>query len=490
MIRCFPFAVLIMLSACSSEPDYASPLADTHADAVVLIVADAPPNLTLRRSADGPYARAESKHEISYFDDDGIARSPEFAYGTTDTLTIPTRRDRFAFSHAIRGVETWHYLAQSGDTIRLTYDGAEPRAQVVNRDAPNLNVDALTRSLAPGDSLPALVQLSAIMLVLSGTPIADLLRVHPMTERRLAALASDQLGARRTGIDSLLAAGLIDAESAAFHRSNVEYERASLAMRKGEGVDAALFASPPPDAIYAGPFRSALRQYVVQAFDLPRVAVANGSVPDFRQAFRRATSSDLLSDGARDIVLFDAAEQMMQHGSVDERQDYFRRLRATVRTPGLADYLAQTYSLDTGTSTELAMERHDGTTVLLGDVLAGLRGRVVYVDVWASWCAPCRAAMPASRALQDELAGEPVAFVYVSFDDERSDWQTASADERLAALPHSYRAINRYASRMVDDLSLHTLPRYLIYGKDGALVHPNAPSPADARPVLRSALNR
>lgn len=49
-----------------------------------------------------------------------------------------------------------------------------------------------------------------------------------------------------------------------------------------------------------------------------------------------------------------------------------------------------------------------------------LKGKVLFVNNWASWCGPCIAEMPSVQQLKDKLKGTDVAFVMVSFDDEKS----------------------------------------------------------------------
>ena len=55
--------------------------------------------------------------------------------------------------------------------------------------------------------------------------------------------------------------------------------------------------------------------------------------------------------------------------------------------------------------------------------LAKLRGRVVYVDFWASWCAPCKRSFPWMNAMADKYGGSGLTIVAVNVDKKRDDAQ-------------------------------------------------------------------
>jgi peroxiredoxin len=111
--------------------------------------------------------------------------------------------------------------------------------------------------------------------------------------------------------------------------------------------------------------------------------------------------------------------------------------------------------------------------------LADLRGKVVYLDFWGTWCKPCLAEMPASRHLKEKFAGRDVAFVYISVNDPEEKWQRILTEAQLTS-PTSVHLRAR-DSQIAELYDVRGFPSYYLIGRDGRIILPHAPRPSAAK---------
>ena len=118
----------------------------------------------------------------------------------------------------------------------------------------------------------------------------------------------------------------------------------------------------------------------------------------------------------------------------------------------------------------------EGNKIAIEDYI----GKVVYVDVWASWCGPCIKQMPAAKALKEKFTAEEkeqIVFMYISIDDHESRWKGAIEKHGIKGIHlHSPGGWN---SAVTQKFSIRGIPRFMLFNKDGELVEPEAKRPSD-----------
>lgn len=164
------------------------------------------------------------------------------------------------------------------------------------------------------------------------------------------------------------------------------------------------------------------------------------------------------------IVVMDARNDEMFFGYIESNYQSMHETLTTL-AKGKASPVFENY------------ENHKGGKTSLTD----LKGKYVYIDVWATWCAPCKAEIPSLKALEKEYMGKNIAFVSLSVDkpEAHETWKNMVAAEQLGGI--QLYADNNFESQFILDYGINAIPRFILIDTEGNIVDADAPRPSDPK---------
>ncbi len=113
----------------------------------------------------------------------------------------------------------------------------------------------------------------------------------------------------------------------------------------------------------------------------------------------------------------------------------------------------------------------DGKRMSLSD----LKGKVIYIDVWATWCGPCREEIPFSKKLQKKFKEDAdLVFMYVSVDRNLEAWRKMVMGDKEWMGIH----INENSGELYKWYQIGGIPRYILIDKEGKFGMSMAPRPS------------
>jgi thiol-disulfide isomerase/thioredoxin len=96
--------------------------------------------------------------------------------------------------------------------------------------------------------------------------------------------------------------------------------------------------------------------------------------------------------------------------------------------------------------------------------LADLKGRVVLVDFWASWCAPCKQSFPWMNEMQAKYGPKGLTIIGINVDKKRED-----ADKFLAGTPAKFTVAYDSAGKVAESYQPQGMPTSFLIGADGVV---------------------
>lgn len=176
-------------------------------------------------------------------------------------------------------------------------------------------------------------------------------------------------------------------------------------------------------------------------------------------------------------VALDSAFVAGQKNNIKGMQEYFKKMHnqkimiKTKLAKGTPSPVFENY------------ENYNGGTTSLAD----LKGKYVYIDLWATWCNPCKREIPFLQKVEKQFHDKDIEFVSISIDQKKDHetWKKMVADKELTGV--QLFADNDWKSQFVLDYMVSGIPRFILLDKEGNIINPDAPRPSS--PELVEVLN-
>ena len=119
--------------------------------------------------------------------------------------------------------------------------------------------------------------------------------------------------------------------------------------------------------------------------------------------------------------------------------------------------------------------------------LSDLKGKYVYIDIWATWCKPCKDEIPALKVLEQDYHNKNIEFVSISVDAQEAydSWRKMVKDMDLQGV--QLFADNNFKSDFITEYGINAIPRFVLLDPEGNIVDADADRPSN--PKLRELFN-
>ena len=185
------------------------------------------------------------------------------------------------------------------------------------------------------------------------------------------------------------------------------------------------------------------------------------------------------SDKVADFLVTEAMDQYLGMGGNGKLAETYQAFQQASTDPEAKKEMASKYKelteLGAGKmAPDFEMKDVNGKVSKLSD----LSGKVLYIDVWATWCGPCVGEIPYFEKKQAQYKNNPnIEFVSISADVNVAGWKKKLAEDNPAW--KQFIVDKGTKSVLFEKYSINGIPRFMLIDKEGKIITVNAPRPSD-----------
>ena len=179
--------------------------------------------------------------------------------------------------------------------------------------------------------------------------------------------------------------------------------------------------------------------------------------------------------------------ERLQKANLDPKFTESQKQSIVQNLMGLKQYYNQkkvASKLNNSASASFDYENHKGGKTKLED----LRGKYVYIDVWATWCGPCRAEIPFLKKVEEKYHGKNIEFVSISVDVDKDHekWVNFVKEKELGGM--QLFADKNWNSEFMKSYNINSIPRFILLDPKGNIISSDAERPSS--PALQTQLDK
>jgi len=206
-------------------------------------------------------------------------------------------------------------------------------------------------------------------------------------------------------------------------------------------------------------------------------------------AYKLEILNKVFSGKLKEYVIFNlmssAIEQSKSFEKINGYKDQFKPYISNLKNPQykkaietkFADKETELLRIQVGKpAPKFTLESNSGKSYSLDD----FKGKVVYLDFWASWCGPCRAETPAFKILFDKFRNNnQVVFLSIDVSDGSNEWKKALEEDKPDWIQLRDNNGNVWKSYVAN-----TIPKFVLIDKQGNIINFEAPGPSSGEKII------
>lgn len=124
---------------------------------------------------------------------------------------------------------------------------------------------------------------------------------------------------------------------------------------------------------------------------------------------------------------------------------------------------------------------------LLDSIIHENKGKVLFVDIWATWCRPCLDGMITSKEIMPKYINKDIEFIFLCVNSSEENWRGVLSKYKVGG--KHYYCDNEQSKDIRRALGVEGIPHYMIINKDGHIVQTKCPDLKNSQGIIDKLLN-